>query len=167
MNQHTYHPNVVQRSIQRAAALRPISWAASYVAPHLDRPIYRLTGGRQTAVTLLTGLPIIMLTTTGAKSGQPRTIPLVAIPNDDGLVIIASNWGGKSHPAWYHNLKANPDCIAAVNGRAQPYTAHELSGEAKTAAYRKAATLYAGYNAYKTRAAGREIPVLQLVSREP
>jgi len=167
MTENLYHPNLAQRAVQRVASLGPVSRFLAFGVHHLDRHVFRLTDGRQTAVSLLTGLPIIMLTTTGAKSGQPRTVPLVAIPNDDGLVIIASNWGGKSHPAWYHNLKSHPDCTGAVNGRSQPYTASELTGDAKAAAYRQAATLYAGYNAYKTRTGGRDIPVLQLVTRNP
>jgi deazaflavin-dependent oxidoreductase (nitroreductase family) len=160
-----YQPNLAQRTVQRIAALGPMSRFFALGAHRVDRHIFRLTGGRQTAVTLFTGLPIIMLTTTGAKSGQPRTVPLVAIPHDDSLVIIASNWGGHSHPAWYYNLKANPDCTGVVNGRSQPYTATELTGDAKTTAYCKAATFYAGYNAYKTRAVNRDIPVFQLVTR--
>ena len=87
---------------------------------HLDRLVLRLSNGRATAATLLTGLSILSLTTTGAKSGQPRTVPLVAIPHShDQLVVIASNWGQARHPAWYYNILAHPQVIVTQNGRSQ------------------------------------------------
>lgn len=160
-----YQPNMLQRGVQHVAALRPASWASSHLAHHLDRPIFRLTNGRHTVVSLLTGLPVVLLTTTGAKSGQPRSVPLLGIPDGDTLILVASNWGGHTHPAWYYNLKAHPDCSVEVNDRSHPYTAHELSGDDKTTAWQKAATIYPGYNAYKSRTGGRDIPVMKLTPR--
>ncbi len=163
MNDLRYNPNLIQRSVQRVAALRPSAWLLSHTLHHLDRPVYRLSKGRSTATSLLTALPMIILTTTGAKTGKPRAVPLIAIPHDDGLILIASNWGGQSHPAWYHNLKAHPECTVEINGRAHPYTAHELTGEAKTAAWQTAVRLYPGYAAYQKRAP-RDIPVFKLLA---
>ena len=57
-----------------------------------------------------------MLTTTGAKSRQPRTVAIYGIPHPDGLAVIASNFGGTKHPAWYHNLKAHPRATVSVEG---------------------------------------------------
>src|SRR5947209_1572003 len=78
-------------------------------APHLDRPIHRLTRGRHTMGSLLSGLPVVMLTTTGARSGKPRTVPILGIPVQGGVAVIASNWGQQHHPSWYHNLRAHPE----------------------------------------------------------
>lgn len=163
MNDLRYNPNLIQRSVQRVAALRPSAWLLSHTLHHLDRPVYRLSNGRGTATSLLTALPMIILTTTGAKSGQPRAVPLIAIPHAADLILIASNWGGQSHPAWYYNLRAYPECTVEVNGRAHPHTAHELTGEAKTAAWQTAVALYPGYAAYQKRTT-RDIPVLKLLA---
>lgn len=150
---------------------RPVLWlassrvGASFLAAslhHLDRLIFRLTGGRTSATALLTGLPLIMLTTTGAKSGQSRTVPLLGILDGDDLVLIASNWGGRRHPAWYHNLCAHPEATVAINGRSTPYTAREVAGAEREACWQKATALYPGYNAYTKRTGGRPIPVLRL-----
>ena len=71
------------------------------------------------AAALFTGLPLITLTTTGAKSGRPRSVPLVGVPYGERLILIASNWGQAKHPAWYHKvLKAHPE--VKVDGRDVP-----------------------------------------------
>jgi len=129
---------------------------------HLDRLVLRLSNGRSTAATLLTGLQIHSLTTTGAKSGQPRTVPLVAIPyNDNRLIIIASNWGQTKHPAWYHNLVAHPQVIVTRDGRSRSYNALETTGAERDICWQAALQTYPGYAAYKRRT-NRQIPVIML-----
>ena len=78
--------------------------------------IAKTTKGRHT-LSYTSGLPIVLLRTTGAKSKLPRTVPLVGMPVDGGLAIIASNFGQTRHPAWYYNLRANPAAEASVDGR--------------------------------------------------
>lgn len=163
MNEFHYAPNLLQRSVQRVAMLRSSAWLLSHTLHHLDRPVYRLNNGRSTATSLLTALPMIILATTGAKSGQPRAVPLIAIPHANDLFVIASNWGGQSHPAWYYNLRANPECTVEMNGRSLPHTAHELTGETKTTVWQTAVRLYPGYAAYKQRTP-RDIPVFKLLA---
>ncbi len=129
---------------------------------HLDRVVLRLGNGRFTAATLLTGLQILSLTTTGAKSGQPRTVPLVAIPySDNRLIVIASNWGQTKHPAWYHNLVAHPQVTVTRDGRTQPYLARETTDADRDACWQAALQTYPGYAAYKQRTE-RQIPVIVL-----
>lgn len=129
---------------------------------HLDRLVLRLSNGRSTAATLLTGLQILSLTTTGAKSGQPRTVPLVAIPHSENrLIVIASNWGQTKHPAWYHNLVAHPQVTVTRDGRSQPYIARDTSGAEREACWQAALQTYPGYAAYKQRTE-RQIPVIVL-----
>lgn len=104
----------------------------------------------------------MMLTTTGAKSGHARTIPLVAIPDGERVVLIASNWGGEHSPAWYHNLCAHPEATLGYGGRTQEYRARELKGKEYDAYWQRVVSLYRGYEAYKARTNGRPIPLMLL-----
>ena len=79
--------------------------------------MFRLTRGRATFTSWLAGLPVAWLTTTGAKSGARRTSPVLAIPCGDGrLIVIASNYGQRSNPSWYHNLRKNPRTRVLFDG---------------------------------------------------
>ncbi len=161
MTAHTDTPNVAQRAVRRLIATRPVTWVLARTVHHIDAAVFRASGGRTTASATLTGLPLITLTTTGARSGQPRSVPLVGIPDGERLILIASNWGQAKHPAWYHNIKANPAVTVSHGGETRPYTARELAGEERAAAFARAAALYPGYDGYAKRA-GREIPVVGL-----
>ena len=141
------------------------SWGAtlsSQIMHRADKPIYQWSNGRITLTAILVGLPVIKLTTTGAKSGQPRTIPLTCIPDDDNLILIASNWGGDKHPGWYHNLTAHPDVIVTLNNVPQPYVAQEVFGDEREACWQTAVSIYPGYNTYAERVNKRNIPVIRL-----
>jgi hypothetical protein len=70
-----------------------MSWLYGRVLHHIDRLVYRLTRDRHTLGSWVAGLPVVMLTTTGAKTGQQRTSPVIGVPNGDNLVVVASNWG--------------------------------------------------------------------------
>ncbi|RMD51356.1 MAG: nitroreductase family deazaflavin-dependent oxidoreductase [Candidatus Thermofonsia bacterium] len=142
-------------------AWKPVSLVLARLMHWLDKLVYRWSNGRFSATSLVAGLPLIMVTTIGAKSGQPRTMPLLGIPFDDKLGVIASNWGGQKHPAWYYNMKANPHVQVSVNGRTEKYTAREIFGKEKEAVWETAVRIYPGYNAYQARA-NRPIPVLLL-----
>jgi deazaflavin-dependent oxidoreductase (nitroreductase family) len=125
MTEWADRPNVIARTVRRVIATRPAAWLLARTIHHVDGATLRLSGGRTTASAVLSGLPIIELTTTGAKSGRPRTVPLVGIPDGERLILIASNWGQAKHPAWYYNVKANPavtTCDGVTrDGVARPY----------------------------------------------
>ena len=123
----------------------------------------RFSRGRYSVTSLLAGLPVVMVTTVGAKSGQPRSLPLVAIPDGENVILIASNFGQKHHPAWYHNLRAHPEVHLTYAGQTVAYTARETSGEERERCWRRAVDLYSGYPLYERRAASRRIPVMLLV----
>ena len=159
MTAHTDTPNVVQRAVRRLIATRPMTWMLARTIHHIDAAVFRLSGGRATASAILTGLPLITLTTTGAKSGQPRSVPLVGIPDGERLILIASNWGQAKHPAWYYNVKANPAVTVTRDGVARPYVAREVMGEERAACWERAVAVYPGYRGYAARA-GRGIPVV-------
>lgn len=136
------------------------------VLPSLDRVIYQRSNGRTTLSSILAGVPVILVKTTGAKSGQPRTVPLLGIPDGGNIILIASNWGGKKHPAWYYNLKANPKATVTLKGQTAVYTANEVTGEEREQCWARATVVYPGYNAYKKRTDGRVIPVLLLTPQQ-
>jgi hypothetical protein len=79
--------NVAQRGLRRFAASGPGSWLFARILDPLDRLTFRVTKGRHLVSSLLSALPVAMLTTTGARSGEPRTVPLLAMPTDDGLAV--------------------------------------------------------------------------------
>src|SRR3954454_2962892 len=120
--------NAVQRLIRRFAGSGPGSWIFARVAHRIDKPVYKHTRGRPTFSSLVSGLPIVMLTTTGSKSGKQRTVPVLGLPTDGGIAVIASNFGQHHHPAWYHNLRAKPDGELAVDGQQQRFRAVEAEG---------------------------------------
>jgi deazaflavin-dependent oxidoreductase (nitroreductase family) len=154
--------NPIQRELRRFAASGPGSWLFARLLDHLDRPVYRATRGRHTFASLVSGLPVVMLTTTGARSGRPRTVPLLALPTEAGMAVVASNFGQRSHPAWYHNLRAHPQGELSVAGRAQRVRAVEATGEQRDAIWREALAVYPGYAQYEDRASHRSIHVLVL-----
>jgi deazaflavin-dependent oxidoreductase (nitroreductase family) len=158
--------NWLQKVITRIAMSAVGARFSAYTMHHLDKLVLRVSNGRSTAATLLTGLEILSLTTTGAKSGQPRTVPLVAIPYKSGqYVIIASNWGQQKNPAWYYNILAHPQVTVTRDGRSQTYLAHETDGDARAACWQAALATYPGYAAYERRAR-RRIPVILLTPNE-
>jgi deazaflavin-dependent oxidoreductase (nitroreductase family) len=146
---------------QQFLTLQPISWFMSRVLHRADAFLLRLSRGRMTFAQF-TGLPIIELTTTGAKSGKQRTLPLTGLPDGDKYALIASNFGQKNNPAWYYNLRANPECIVRKDGLIEKYIAREADEGENKHYYDMAISYYIGYAAYKQRAAHREIPVMIL-----
>jgi deazaflavin-dependent oxidoreductase (nitroreductase family) len=154
--------NGLQKFVRRFAAGGPGSWLFARVAPQIDRPVHRLTGGRHTFASLISGLPVVMLTTTGAKSGQPRTVPVLGIPTSDGVAVIASNWGQQRHPAWYHNLRANPEAEIAVDGDRRRVRAVEADEERRSRIWEEGLRVYPGFGQYEHRASHRRISVFVL-----
>ena len=156
--------NVLKRAIRRSAGWKPLSLFYSRTLHVLDTAVFRMTRGRTTFTAWLGGLPVAWITTTGAKSGAERTCPVLAIPADDGtLVVIASNYGQRHNPSWYHNLRANPSATVLFDGTRREMTARELEGEARERWYERGIEIYPGWVQYRKRA-NRKIPVLELVT---
>ncbi len=148
---------------QKIAASGPGSWFFARTMHHFDRAFFRLSGGRTTMTSIFTGLPVVILTTLGAKSKLPRTLPVLCIPDDrtpDTFVIVASNWGQHHYPAWYFNLKANPRATCSIRGKAGEYMAREATGEEYEKLWQGAKDIYAGFPLYKQRASERRIPIM-------
>ena len=156
------HANVAQRSLRRFAASGPGSWVFARVLHRIDRPVDRLTRGRYTFSSLLSGLPVVMLTTVGAKTGQRRTVPVLGLPTENTLAIIASNFGQSRHPAWYYNLQQHPDAEIVVDGKRQRVRAVEATGQRRAEIWEQGLRVYPGFGQYERRAAHREIAVFEL-----
>jgi deazaflavin-dependent oxidoreductase (nitroreductase family) len=154
--------NGVQRALRRLAAGGPGSWLFARVLHRIDRPVYRLTRGRHTFASLLSGIPVVMLTTTGARSGRPRTVPVLGLPTADGLAVIASNFGQRRHPGWYHNLRANPEGSVAVDGQTRRFRAVEAENDQRRRIWEEGLRVYPGWSQYEHRASNRQIAVFVL-----
>ncbi len=114
--------------------------------------------------SLITGLPVVMLITTGARSGRPRSVPVLGIPVEGGVAVIASNWGQQHHPSWYYNLRAHPEAQVIVDGSSRRVRAAEADGERRAEIWQAALLVYPGFSEYERRAPGRRISVFVLTN---
>jgi len=159
-------PSAVQRLLHRFLMLRAVT---AFFAPRvhrLDQAVLKLTGGKFTAAEIL-GWNIIQLTTIGAKTNRPRSMPLVAILDEEKIALIASSFGREHNPGWYYNLKVHPECDVSFKGKSEKYVAREAAGEEYEKYFQMAVSQYAGYEKYKERAAHRHIPVMVLEPKNP
>ena len=154
--------NALQKVLRLFGASGPGSWLFARILHRIDRPVHRLTRGRYTFASLLSGIPVVMLTTTGAKSGQPRTVPVLGIPTQGTVAIIASNFGQSRHPSWYHNLRAHPYAEVVVDGAHRRVRAVEVDGERRAEIWNEGLRVYPGFRQYERRAPHRRISVFVL-----
>ncbi len=125
----------------------------------LHRWVYRRSGGRVGG--RLMGLPMLLLTTTGRRSGQPRTTALTYVTEGVHYAVVASNGGASQHPAWFHNLRAFPEAQIQVGAMAYRVQAREARGAERERLWNRMIQLYAGYRDYQARTT-RQIPVVVL-----
>jgi deazaflavin-dependent oxidoreductase (nitroreductase family) len=142
-------------------------WFAVFgrTAMPVDRWIQRRTGGRWTLIGRH-GMPALVLTTTGRRTGAPRTQPLLYAPDGDGYVVIGSNWGQPNHPAWSGNLIADPDATIVVDGATVPVRAELATKEERDRLRRLLIDVWPAYETYEQRAAGRELRIFRLTRRD-
>jgi deazaflavin-dependent oxidoreductase (nitroreductase family) len=149
--------------IQRLASTPAGARLVAPILHSVDGLVLRLSGGRASLTGLLAGAPVVVVTMTGAKSGLPRTLPLLCIRDEQEpgtFALIATNFGRPRYPAWYFNLRANPRAVCAVNGKKAEYLAHEASAEEYERFWCYAAQVFQGYTLYKERVHGRRIPIV-------
>ncbi|MEW6143656.1 MAG: nitroreductase family deazaflavin-dependent oxidoreductase [Thermodesulfobacteriota bacterium] len=151
--------NSFKRLLAWFGSTRAGAWTMINVASHIDRWLIRASGGR---LNMTFAWPCLLLTTKGAKTGRPRTMPLLYFRDGDNIVIIASKGGNLRHPAWYLNLRANPEVEIFVDGKSGRYIARDAIGEERERLWNKTLGVYSGYEKYQRRAGGREIPVVVL-----
>jgi F420H(2)-dependent quinone reductase len=133
--------------------------AAQRAATKLHSFVYRATGGR-VGGRIVGGL-VLLLTTTGRKSGKKRTVPLLYLEGGENLVLVASNGGAPVHPTWWLNLRANPEATVEVGREKLRVRAEEASPREKERLWPKLVEMYGGYETYRRRTY-REIPVVLL-----
>ena len=161
MQQSHRQARLAQRIVRRQAATRPMAKLYGAIQQPLDELVYRLSRGRTTASGWLSGLDIAMLTTTGARTGVSRTVPVLPLPDCDRTILIASNFGRPHHPSWYHNLRAHPDATIVVGGVTRKVVARELHGAERERCYQRGEEVFPAFSSYR-RWAQRRIPVLAL-----
>lgn len=158
--------NAIQRVTQRVAASGPGAWVFKRTLHPIDKGLYRLTKGRLTVPGLMAGLPVIMVTTTGAKTGRDRTLPLLGIPLDDDIAVIGSNFGQRSTPGWVYNLRAKPEATVVRGSESVEVTARSATDAETERAFEAGAAFYGGFPKYRERASHREIEVFVLEPRQ-
>jgi deazaflavin-dependent oxidoreductase (nitroreductase family) len=153
---------VHHRWIRWFAATTLGAWLFARILHRLDRIAFRLSGGRRTVTSAVSGLPVIMLTTTGSRTGLPRMVPVLGFPIQRDIAIAAGNFGRTRDPAWCLNLRRDPHAQIIVDGRIRQVVAEELAGEARQTVWRQCLAVYPGGAAYAARAGARTIGVFLL-----
>ncbi|MEV6630383.1 nitroreductase/quinone reductase family protein [Actinoplanes sp. NPDC051470] len=146
------------RSIGRTRVFAPVA-SRLLVA---DRWLSRVSKGRVVALGMT---PSLLLTCTGRKSGQPRRSPLQYVRDGDAYVVVGSNWGRDTDPAWVHNLAANPDATVGLAGADLPVTATEATGAEHDRLWRLLLDQWPGYDLYLKRAPHRTFRIFRLAPR--
>ena len=131
-------------------------------AGKLNVPLYRASNGR--LFGRIGRAPVLLLSTTGRRSGQRRTAPVLYLADGDRLVVIGSNAGNEHTPAWALNLQAGPDAEVQVRGERRQMRARVAQGEERAELWRRMNEQYGGFDDYRTRT-GREIPLFVLEPR--
>jgi deazaflavin-dependent oxidoreductase (nitroreductase family) len=121
--------------------------------------LYESSGG--TAGTTMRGMPVVVMTNRGARTGKLRKTPLMRVEHDGLYAVVASRGGAPTHPLWYHNLLADPHVELQDGTTKQDMIARELHGEEKALWWKRAVEAYADYEDYQKKT-DREIPVLLL-----
>ena len=157
--------NPVHRAMRALAATKPGAFFFSKTIQSIDGVVNKTTRGTTTATELLAGLPVVYVTTTGRKSGEPRRAPLIAVPIGDDLALLGTNFGGKRTPGWVYNLEADPSATISYRDATIEVHARLASDAQADAAFAEAAKVYPGYAKYRVRAQHRTIRVFMLGKR--
>ena len=151
-----------QRGTVAIASTRPLSTVSRRLLPALDRFVLAITGGRSTLTSLASGLPVLWLTSIGARSGVARVSPLLGFPLGEDMAVIGTSFGQKTTPSWVHNLEAHPDASAVYRGREVRVVARAAGPEEAKLVWATAADAYPGYANYARWASHRRIRVFVL-----
>ena len=150
--------NPYARAIRVLGRTRAFGWVASRTLPPLDRLFAKRRGAPS---SLGTGFPLCYLIVRSRRAGEPRTVPLLHVADGERIVLIASNWGSRSHPAWALDLDAHPDARVAIAGVERSYRARRATADEARRYWQDAVAAWPGYRDYRERA-GREIRLFVL-----
>ncbi len=159
-------PRRLRKAIMEPFALtRAGRWFTIEVAPRIDGTIGRMSGGR---LTSLPGIPMLLLTHRGRRSGRTYVTPLLYFTQGDDAVVMASNYGRERDPAWLANVKANPEVHLLARGRGGRYRARVAEGEERDRLFGLAKQLTRAYADYERRTTDtRTIQIVVLSPLEP
>ncbi|MBG6138162.1 nitroreductase family deazaflavin-dependent oxidoreductase [Longispora fulva] len=149
--------------VKRLGHQRWFAWMGRQLVP-VDTVITKWSKGR----LMILGkpdLPSLLITTTGQRSGQPRTNPLLYAPDGDGYVVVGSNWGQEKHPAWSGNLLAHPEATVEIRGARSTVTATMATGAEYERLWGLVTKVWPAYDSYAERA-GRKIRIFRLVPKK-
>lgn len=164
---HHRTPNRLQRSVWLVTSSRLGARALSRTLPPLDRAVARLSGGRTTAAELLAGLPVVGVTTTGRRTGEPRRTQLIAVPFRDTLALVGTNFGQPSTPTWALNLEADPRATLTHRDATVEVVARAAEPSELAEIVARAGQVYIGYPKYFRRVTGRRVRVFVLERPTP
>ncbi|MER5469933.1 nitroreductase family deazaflavin-dependent oxidoreductase [Streptomyces sp. NPDC002935] len=133
----------------------PTQWVRDQVE------LYEGSGGTKGTTLMDTGLPVIILTTRGAKSGKIRKTPLMRVEHDGSYAVVASLGGAPKHPVWYYNVTSDPRVELQDGAVRKEFTAREITGDEKAQWWERAVAAYPPYADYQKKT-DREIPVFVL-----
>ncbi len=159
-------PNTAQRTVWHVSSSRPGAWLFAKSAHHLDRFLLRRSRGQVALASLVAGIPVITVVTTGARTGRSRTTPLLGVPFGDDLAVVGTRFGQKGTPGWYYNIRADPAVEVGYRSKTVAAVAREAQGQEWQAIWAQARSIYAGYEAYARRIQGRKIPIVILSTHE-
>ncbi len=143
--------------LSNSLGARGLRWTGKF-----NVPVYRATGGRIGGK--VGRAPVLLLTTTGRKSGEPRTAPVLYLADGKNLILINTNAGNAKIPAWSLNLKANPEAEVELGRQRREVRARVAEGEERAELWRKHIEQYAGFDDYEAKL-DREISVFVLEPR--
>lgn len=139
----------------------PSAWVRDQVA------LYEASRGREGTTLRDTGLPVVVVTSRGRRSGKLRKSPVMRVEHDGEYAVVASKGGAPDHPEWYHNLVTHPDEVELQDGPDRfPVTVRQVSGEERRIWWERAVAAYPSYADYQA-STDREIPVLVATRRAP
>jgi deazaflavin-dependent oxidoreductase (nitroreductase family) len=160
-------PSAVQVAMQHVASTRAGAWVFARTLDHIDMVLLRLSRGRVTIPEVLAGVPVVTVTTTGARTGQRRPAPLLGVPAGDDIAVIGTSFGQSRTPGWYHNMRVDPQVEVTYRDKTVKAIAREAGEEESRAIWDRARTIYAGYEAYASRIKSRQIHIMVLGTGEP
>jgi deazaflavin-dependent oxidoreductase (nitroreductase family) len=155
-------PNRPQRAVQAFASTRAGAWLFSRLLRRVDDVVVRVSRGRTSGPELLAGLPVVDVTTTGRKSGLPRTSHLIAVPYGDTLALLGTNFGQPTTPAWVLNLEADPRATLRHHGTTLEAVARPARDDERDAVLAGSAAVYSGYLKYQQRITTRRLRIFLL-----
>jgi deazaflavin-dependent oxidoreductase (nitroreductase family) len=158
-------PNLFHRAMQAFASTRPGAWLFSKTLARMDRVLSKLSNGRITVPALMARLPVLVLTSTGRKTGQPRQTHLIAVPFLDTLALLGTNFGQASTPTWVLNLEADPRAAVTHRGITREVVARRATEAERAQILANSATAYGGYAKYRQRVTHRKLRIFVLEPR--